>query len=480
MGWLRRLWPKKMLSQMVVLIVLALILAQGISVWILSNAHRTALLDNSERHLVRQFASAVNLLEQTPAPLQHNILKAWKRPGQSYWLRPSVPKVFIDQDPSVAEQRLMQQLHSLLGDQYQGRVLVVLRLDQEGDRDAAWAEFGSSRRKFDDEVRKSRSPDRSSNHKRPSRLPLKQMVLAAQLDDERWFIGRIAAPDFTPLAARHTLTFVIVASALVLLVVFWQLRKITQPLSSLARAANDLGRGATVAPLKEQGPADVRETVIAFNRMNDRLQRFVADRTRMLAALSHDLRTPLTSMRLRVELMAASDERDRLLMSLDEMQQMSEATLSFVRQSGDTETTCKVDVGALIDSLCEDLRDVGMTLEWPQLPSVIMNVRPVSLKRALRNVIENAVKYAGAASVGVALDGEHLVISVVDSGPGIAEDKLESVFEPFVRVEQSRNRDTGGMGLGLSIAQQIVVSHGGQITLHNLNPGLKVQISLPL
>ncbi|GAB3093165.1 HAMP domain-containing protein [Aestuariicella hydrocarbonica] len=472
----RRFWPRKLLTQMVVLVLLALALAQGISLWILSSAYRSAMMDNSERHAVRQFASAVILLEQTPSHLHQNILRAWRRPGLYYTFSPVLSGEFQNGGTSAAsvpEQRIEQLLYRWLGEEYQGRVNVALELDDQvpprkSRSESAWGD-GSWKD----------SPDGHAHHARRPRLPVKQLLLAVKLKDDRWFTGHMAAPDFSPLAARHTLTFVGVASVLVLLVVFWQMRKITRPLSSLAAAANDLGRGKEVPPLQEEGPADVQETVAAFNRMNDRLQRFVSDRTRMLAALSHDLRTPMTSMRLRLELMAAGEERDRLLASLEEMQQMSEASLDFVRQSGDVEPTQAVDLNALLESLCEDLQDLGMRVECQEGQGVIVDVRPVSLKRALRNVIENAVQYGGHAEVSLCEGADSVAIIVKDTGPGIPVNKLKSVFEPFVRVEESRNRNTGGMGLGLSIARQIVVSHGGDISLQLLDPGLAVTITLP-
>lgn len=497
-------WPRKLLSQMVILVVLALVLAQGISLWILSSAYQNAMLDNSERHIVRQFASAVILMEQTPPELHRNILRAWRRPGLYFSINDLAPEELQAAAMTAPEVRLQQSLVRWLGDEYQGRVRVLLELDQRRmERDEADRREGdgrdesrrdeSRRDENRDEGRndeKSVSPDRARDsdskswRQRPPPLPVRQLIIAVELNDQRWFVGQMAAPDFSPLAARHTLTFVVVASILVLLVVFWQLRKITRPLSLLARAANDLGRGKEVAPLKEDGPNDVRETLVAFNRMNDRIQRFVSDRTRMLAALSHDLRTPMTSMRLRLELMAASEERDKLLASLDEMQQMSEASLDFVRQSGDVETTRVVDLTALLGSLCDDLCDVGMAVNCAEADKIVLDVRPVSLKRALRNIIENAVKYGGHADVRILRRDHSVVVEVSDSGPGIPEDKQKSVFEPFVRVEESRNRNTGGMGLGLSIARQVVVSHGGDIQLHNRIEqgkcaGLTVKIILP-
>lgn len=473
-GVWQKLWPRKLLTQMVILVVLALILAQAISLWILSSAYRSAMLDNSERHIIRQFASAVVLMEQTSPQLHRNILRAWRRPGQFFFISDQLPEELSTPVMTMPEKRMSQALVRWLGDEYQGRVRVFLELDERKTRER--------RDEMESRVAEERGSG-SKNWHRP-RLPVRQLMIAVHLEDQRWFVGRMAAPDFSPLAARHTLTFVVVASVLVLLVVFWQLRKITRPLSKLARAANDLGRGKDVDPLAEEGPYDVRETLVAFNRMNDRIQRFVSDRTRMLAALSHDLRTPMTSMRLRLELMEPGEERDKLLASLDEMQQMSEASLDFVRQSGDVETTQSVDLSALLDSLCEDLSDLGMPVSCAESDQIVLDVRPVSLKRALRNVIENAVKYGGRADVRLVRRERNIVIEVSDSGPGIPEDRQASVFEPFVRVEESRSRNTGGMGLGLSIARQIIASHGGNIHLHNRieqgdHKGLTVEIILP-
>lgn len=462
------LWPRKLVSQMVILVILALVLAQGISLWIVTGAYRTAMADNSERHIVRQFASAVVLMEQTPPELHRNIIRAWRRPGMSYSLSETLPAELNRAVLTAPEQRMQQALVRWLGAEYEGRVQVLLELDERR----------MTRR---DELPPGETDGRSSRQ-RPPPLPVSQMMLAVQLNDQRWLVSQMAAPDVTPLIAWHTATYVAVGSILVLLVVFWQLRRITRPLSRLAAAANDLGRGKEVAPLREEGPQDVRDTLIAFNRMNDRLQRFVSDRTRMLAALSHDLRTPMTSMRLRLELMPTSDERDKLLASLDEMQQMSEASLDFVRQSGDVEPTRPVDVTALLDSLCEDLCDLGMPVSFAEADKQVLDVRPVSLKRALRNIIENAVKYGGGAEVSVQRRDNNLVVEVSDQGPGIPEAMLTSVFEPFVRVEESRSRNTGGMGLGLSIARQIIAGHGGEIRLHNRSggaTGLTVEIILP-
>ena len=248
----------------------------------------------------------------------------------------------------------------------------------------------------------------------------------------------------------------------------------------LASASHRLGKGEQVEDLPEKGPTDLRETIRAFNQMNNRLQRFVSDRTRMLAALSHDLRTPITTMRLRVELMSESADRDHLLATLDEMHQMSEATLAFMRQSSDNEPTRKVDLNAMLESLCDDQLELGHDVQFYESDEAIVSCRLVSLKRAVRNLVENAVKYGTKAEVRMQVSGDNVFVIIQDSGPGIPDEQMSKVFEPFFRLESSRNRDTGGIGLGMAIARNVVRNHGGEIYLENNPQGLKVKVVLPL
>ena len=497
MDVLKRFWPKKLLPQMIVWVILALLLAQGISSWLLSRAYEQKILMHSEQHFSRQFGAMISLLDQTPDDLHSTILKAWKRPGLRYRFRDQLPADLKRSSRSarLREQRVQRLMLEKLGESYRGRIKVRMRLRDEGGsrfdshddahhesqhREREDVERSSARHRSDPQRQNFGPPARRFFDGRDPRMNVDQLKLAVKLDSGQWFVATIEAPDLAPLAIKQALNFVLVASVLVLLVLFFQIRKITRPLSSLAAAANDLGRGRSVAPLREEGPADIRDTVIAFNQMNDRLQRFVSDRTRMLAALSHDLRTPMTSMRLRLELMDDSDEKQRLLESLDEMQQMSEASLAFVRHAGDVEPTQRADLTALLSSVCDDLQDLGLDVECDPLESVVMALRPVSIKRALRNLIENAVYYGEQARVSLVSEGDQAVIRIVDNGPGIDPSEMDSVFEPFVRLEQSRSRQTGGMGLGLSIARQVVRNHGGEVSLKNLEPGLKVEVTLPL
>jgi signal transduction histidine kinase len=234
-----------------------------------------------------------------------------------------------------------------------------------------------------------------------------------------------------------------------------------------------------VPRLPESGPDDIRQTAEAFNRMQERLQRFVEDRTRMLAAISHDLRTPLTSLRLRAEFVQDDDLREKMLKTIEEIQTMTEAALAYAREDAAVEATRTVDLSALVGSLCDDLADLGQNVTVSDGPKVLYRCRPDALRRAIRNLVENAIRYGERATVSVVGSAESLDIVVEDGGPGIPPADMEQVFAPFFRLEQSRNRETGGVGLGLSIARAIARHHGGDIVLENQRKGLRAIIRLP-
>lgn len=265
----------------------------------------------------------------------------------------------------------------------------------------------------------------------------------------------------------------------VILVAWWTARRVVGPMRALAQGADRLGRGLDSKPLPLSGPAEVRDTTRAFNQMQDRLTRFVSERTQMLAALGHDLRSPLTAMRLRVELLDDTEDSQRLRALIDEMQTMVEATLEFARGVVKFDPPAQIDLAALLANLVADAGAERASL-IPG-PPVTATVRPTALTRALRNLIDNAARYAGMAQVSLTSEPGFAVITVADRGPGLPADQLEAVFEPFVRLEASRNRDTGGIGLGLAIARTIVQSHGGTVTLTNRDGGgLCATLRLPL
>jgi signal transduction histidine kinase len=262
-------------------------------------------------------------------------------------------------------------------------------------------------------------------------------------------------------------------------VLFLVTRGITRPLSKLAIAADAVGQSVRHPPLAEEGVREIRDATRAFNTMQDRLLRYLDSRTNVLAAMSHDLRTPLTRMRLRVEAVSEERPRTRFSADLDELEALVHGALALFKGLDDDERFEPVDVNELLDMLVAEYLEIGaaVTLEGKALAPV--QAKPRALKRCLGNLIDNALKFGQRATIGVD-DGEALVIRVADEGPGIPEEFIERVFEPFYRLESSRNRDTGGTGLGLSIARDVVQAHGGSITLRN-HPegGLIAELRLP-
>jgi signal transduction histidine kinase len=253
-----------------------------------------------------------------------------------------------------------------------------------------------------------------------------------------------------------------------------------RPLNTLATSAEALGRGTPVAPLPERGSEEVRRLTKAFNEMQNRLSRFVADRTQMLAAIGHDLRTPITSLRLRAELIEDEEMRTKMVGTLEEMQSMVEATLEFARDDSRSEESRMVDLASLLSSLADDHADMGRSVTFEEAERLPYLCRPIALRRAIDNLVANAVEHGGSARISLRRDAGGPVIVVDDDGPGIPAEQIEEVFKPFARLEASRSRETGGVGLGLSIARSILLAHGGELTLSNRSEGgLRAEVRLP-
>jgi len=240
-------------------------------------------------------------------------------------------------------------------------------------------------------------------------------------------------------------------------------RQIVKPINQFSIASSRFSTDIYAPALEEYGPIEIKQAAIAFNTMQDRIRRFVNERMQMIAAISHDLRTPLTRLRLRVESIDDETLKEKTLRDIAEMQSMLDSTLSFARDDASTEAKTIVDMAALIKSICDDETDSGNLSEYEGPEHFNYHCRPTAMRRALNNILGNAIKYAGAAQVTLVKKENEVTIEVLDSGPGIPDAQLESVFEPFYRVEASRNSETGGTGLGLTVARTIIRAHGGDI-----------------
>jgi signal transduction histidine kinase len=265
-----------------------------------------------------------------------------------------------------------------------------------------------------------------------------------------------------------------------ILIAFWTARRLARPIREFAGAAERLGVDLTAPPLAVRGPQELRTAIKAFNRMQDRLRRFLEDRTQMLAAISHDLRAPLARLRLRAELVSDGEQQRKMFDDLEAMNAMIDSTLAFARDDARREPRRLVDLGALVGDVCEDVGDAGGTALYRGPRDVDIMCRPSDIRRVITNLVDNAVKYGGSARVDILRENERVVIAIDDDGPGIPPQELERVFAPFYRLDPSRNPGKAGVGLGLSVARTIAREHGGEVTLANRDGGgLGVRVELP-
>src|SRR6185312_1475108 len=272
----------------------------------------------------------------------------------------------------------------------------------------------------------------------------------------------------------------LVAIAAASLAAAYVARRVTRPLSELARAASAVAEGRSAPRLMESGPQDVRDAARAFNAMTDEVSRTLEGQRQLLSAVGHDLRTPITAMRISLEFVDDKELRDRLQHNLDELQELTEAVLSAARGTGG-ELKRNIDLSALLESICADLDDLGepVSCDVEEEPAPLI-CRPNEIRRAVRNLVENAVAYGSKARVRLAEHPDSYEILVEDEGPGIPAEDQRRVFEPFVRLESSRNEDTGGTGLGLTLVKAIAEGHGGAVTLENrAEGGLRAKLRLP-
>lgn len=305
--------------------------------------------------------------------------------------------------------------------------------------------------------------------------------VTVQYPDGGSTLFRIARPAEGAPIPRNLLVNLSLLVVIMGIALFVTARSITQPLFQLANAADRVGRDVRQPKLQEQGAREIRDAARAFNTMQDRLQRYLDSRTRVLAAMSHDLKTPLTRLRLQVETLEDDPEAQaRIGKQLDEMESMVRGALALFRGLDDDEALAPVDINALLATLQAEFTQMGGKVSVQGSAQGGLTGKPQGLKRCLTNLIENAIKFGGGARVYVQDAGAAAVIRIQDDGPGIPPEELERVFEPFYRVESSRNRDSGGTGLGLSIARDIAQSHGGSLVLGNLpQRGLEAVLTLP-
>ena len=305
--------------------------------------------------------------------------------------------------------------------------------------------------------------------------------IAIRLPDGDVLTARLPPPPGPPPLGgpvTFTVLFVIVIMTFLL---FWAARALRKPLSDFARAAESFSLDGDIAALPERGPEEIRAVARAFNRMRDRIRKLVDDRTRMLAAMGHDLRTPITRLRLRSEFIADQELRAQVLRDLDQMKAMTSGALTFLRDGHAQEAAISIDLASLLQTVCDQYADMDHAVSYAGPDHATIMALPSDLQRAVVNLVDNAVRHGTIVVVRLTIGGGNAIIAVEDDGPGIEDSRKEAMLEAFVRGDDARTMDErSGFGLGLAIARTIAEAHGGTLTLHDNQPrGLIARLTLP-
>jgi signal transduction histidine kinase len=443
----KRFLPQTLVGRTLLVLLTALIVTQGAGVVLFLVAHKELAVQLDSRQSAERIASIVQVIEQTPTDDRGRLAHGLDRPGL---------KIGWGKAPILApgiKYTVDTQLESELTRRLPGRVLHAgLRTPPpQVDGPQQGAGFGG-------------------------RNGAATVQVAVTLEDGTWLNFVIPLPPDEHLWRPHPYWPLGIGLLVVVVLCVALVRHAVRPLTVLTKAADRLGRDVLAPPVEIRGPREVMDAANAFNRMQGRIRRFIEDRTQMIAAISHDLRTPITRLKLRAEFIEDDEQRLKILADLDEMEAMISSTLAFARDDSARETKVLVDLVGLLVDLCDHFR---VAFDGPD--ELEMSLGANGIKRAFANLIENACKYGGGARVAVKIAGDMAEIVIEDDGPGIPVGELENVFAPFYRVESSRNRETGGTGLGLAVARSAVRANGGDITLANRQTGgLTVTVTLPL
>jgi signal transduction histidine kinase len=448
---LRQFVPRTLGAQLIIVTAIAVLVSNaGVAYWYATTRERETESALYERVLDRG-VSVATLLSTIPAREREGVTHAMSSGPWRFHLLygKAAPQAMTDE-----EQRFAERARAMLPANRARQTLFVHFTDAA-------------------QVREPDPPDHSGL---PIRFPVVEVSLpvvrAVQLQTlffrppfEPW-------PDQIIIAAFLAIITTSVGAALIA-------SRVTRPMRELASAAALAARGGAAQRVSEKGPEDVSRAARAFNAMNDQVKRTLESQRQLLSAVGHDLRTPITAMRISAEFVTDEEVRERIQKNLDELQQLTEAVLDAARGAG-WEQMRKIDLAALIESLCTDLDDMGQPVTWQTHAAAPYLCRPNEIRRAVRNLIENAMMYGHEARVCLGATPGEYVIKVDDSGPGIPVPEQARVFEPFVRLETSRSAETGGTGLGLTLVKAIAEGHGGSIALENREEsGLRAMLRLP-
>ncbi len=471
---MNRLLPASLFGQMLLILLGGLLVSHAIGAWIYSSDREAALRAVGGLATAQRIANLTHLVEDTPADRRMRLVSAMSDQSFRVRLMPQRPQL----GPGDEHGPVADAIRDYLVDRLalgRGRAPLVAAALPEGPP------FGFGRRRYPMMMHgpggMMGGPDGLAMMGGPGLLGLS---VAIPLADGQWLAFEAAVPNAGPTYSYQFIIAMIVMALVIVIAAIWATRRVTAPLRALAGAAQRLGQDVNAPPIAETGTIETRQASRAFNEMQVRLRELIENRTRLLAAISHDLRTPLTLLRLRAENVPDTDEREKMLSTIADMNAMVGATLAFARDEMTSEPARRADLTALVESIVHDMADAGHAVSMEPSEQILVEGRPTALKRAITNLIDNALKYGEKAQVTVKRALKTAEIVIDDEGPGIPEEELIRVFQPFYRVEGSRSRETGGVGLGLAIAKSLIERHQGTLTLSNRpGGGLRSRIVLP-
>lgn len=447
-----KFWPRTLVVQLIAVTALAVVLSNVAVAWWFERGNEQQNESSLNERVLDRAASVVTTLDAVPQASRPVVMKNM---SSRVWQFTYLPAGDIAQSRPMdeAETRFAQRLEaSLPAHARRGPVSVQLHESPHQIPAALLPEKADK-----DSVEAFRLIIPLDGDRKLSAVFLRSPV--------RWPVEIIVA----------AVTAILVASAAAALMA----RRVARPLYDLTAAASVVARGGVAPHVAEKGPDDVRNAAIAFNQMTEKVTRTMESQRHLLSAVGHDLRTPITAMRINLEFVDDEELREGLQQNLDELQDLTEQVLAAARGASG-ETKRNVDLSALVESICADLDDLGEPVTWKSHAPAPVSCRPNEIRRAVRNLVENAVAYGNKADVQIANSSDGYDIVIEDDGPGIPEDERVRVFEPFVRLESSRNAATGGTGLGLTLAKAIAEGHGGAIVLENrVQGGLRARMHLP-
>jgi signal transduction histidine kinase len=475
-----RLWPDSLFGRLMLAVSVPIAIAAAISLVLVARDRlELARRVGGTSEALQQVATTARMLDGLPAAERAaEIARLDRRPGE--WREPGrMPRPAVDPPQRVARTAaplLGEPLRRLLGAGYAVEVEAARAVPLEPLID--WGLPGNGA-----PMGPGQGAPRDAGARHPDDRPRGRGLYDLRVVTPAGAVVtfRIPGPPrAAPFESGFAWQLALLAAALAL-VLYLATRRLTRPLTALQRAAESVGRSTTRTPIPEAGAREIRDTIRAFNTIQDRLHRYLDGRTRVLAAMSHDLRTPLTRLRLRAEAIDDESVRGKFAADIEEMDALVDGALALFRGLDARESSEPVDIDALLSLLRSDFRERGHELEIAGGARAPVFAKPIGLKRALSNLIDNAIKYGGGAELRVEDDGRTVRIRVLDRGPGIPEAELEAVFEPFHRIESSRNRELGGTGLGLCSARDAIEMQGGTLRLRNRTDraGLEATIELP-